>query len=415
MVEHGQVATQSRRRAVVILPTYNEADNIETCIHAIFREQPNVGSHELHVLVVDDNSPDGTAQLVLRKQAGADVPGDIEPDKYLNHLHLISGDKRGLGEAYKRGMTHALRHLDPDLIFQMDADGQHDSTLIPLFINLTQHGFTLVIGSRFALGGATPDFSLWRRILSRTGNFLVRYFGGIARIHDSTSGYRCIKADLVPRCNLEFLSTRGYSFQSSLLCELVRTGARVIEVPIIFPDRKQGESKLSIRDQLEFLLNIGKIRFRNSEEFIKYCCVGASGVVINLGLYVLLTRAGGLVPDLASPIAIELSILSNFVLNHQWTFRVRNAMGSLRRKFVKFHMAAGVSGVMNYLVFLALFRLVGINDILANLCGIAVATLLNYSINSFWTWKRTDTPSAASGEDPLSQSSRPTTVTRHPS
>ena len=392
---------------LVIIPTYNENENIARLIRNVFSLQ-----RDFHVLVVDDNSPDGTAERVRRAQTASGTPADIDSHKYRHHLHLVCGDKRGLGEAYKRGMTHALHHLKPDLVFQMDADGQHDSTLIPLFVNLTQHGFTLVIGSRFALGGETPDFSLWRKILSRVGNFMVRYLGGIARIHDSTSGYRCIKADLLPRCNLAFLSTRGYSFQSSLLCELVRNGARVIEVPIIFPDRKQGQSKLSLRDQVEFLLNVGKIRFRNSEEFIKYCFVGVSGVVINLGLYLLLTRIGGVVPDLASPVAIEASILSNFVLNHQWTFKVRNAMGSLRRKFVKFHMAAGVSGVMNYLVFLGLFRLAGVNDVLANLSGIVVATLLNYSINSFWTWRRTENPSAACAPPDSPASSHPTTVER---
>lgn len=223
---------------------------------------------------------------------------------------------------------------------------------------------------------------------------MVRYLGGIARIHDSTSGFRCIKADLLPKCNMNFLSTRGYSFQSSLLCELVRNGARVIEVPIIFPDRRRGESKLSFKDQLEFLFNIAKIRFRNSEEFIKYCFVGFTGVVVNLGVYIFLTRSASWVPDLASPLAIEVSILSNFILNNGWTFRVRNNIDSTRRKFFKFHMAAGVSGILNYLVFLGLFRILALNDIVASIAGIVVATIVNYSINSFWTWKRGDEQTA---------------------
>ncbi len=362
--------------ACVILPTYNEADNIEASIHAVFNEQSAVSTHQLAILVVDDNSPDGTADIVERLQ-----------QEYAG-LHLITGEKRGLGEAYKRGMSHALELLDPDLVFEMDADGQHDSTMIPLFINLANHGFSVVIGSRFALGGETPDFSLWRKFLSRVGNFLVRYLGGISRIHDSTSGYRCIKASLLPACNMDFLSTRGYSFQSSLLCELVRNDARVIEVPIIFPDRKAGTSKLSFRDQAEFLLNIVKIRFRNSEEFIKYCVVGTSGVLINLGFYLVFTRVLGMEPMSASPVAIEIAILFNFFLNHLWTFKIRRSVGRLRKKFVKFHLVAGASGVLNYLVFLVLFRSLGINDILANLAGIAVGTIFNYSLNSFWTWRR---------------------------
>lgn len=378
VVKERNLSRDNKLIACIILPTFNEVENIEHCIRSILIEQKNVSTHDLHILVVDDNSPDGTADVVVELQRVTDC------------IHLLRGEKQGLGEAYKRGMSHALAELKPDLIFEMDADGQHDSTLIPLFINLANHGFTVVIGSRFVLGGATPDFSLWRKTLSVVANFLVRYLGGIARIHDSTSGFRCIKADLLPRCNLGFLSTRGYSFQSSLLCELVRSGARVIEVPIIFPDRSLGESKLSFKDQAEFLLNIARIRFRNSEEFIKYCCVGVSGVLINLGFYIFITRKVGLEPTLAAPLAIELSIVSNFVLNNIWTFKIRSAIGSLRRKFVKFHLVAGVSGLVNYLVFLLLLRALGVNDILANLIGISVGTVFNYMLNSFWTWQRSE-------------------------
>lgn len=362
--------------ACIILPTYNEAKNIVLCVNNIFVEQANVMSHQLHILVVDDNSPDGTQDIVKALQKD-------EPK-----LHLLTGNKAGLGDAYKRGMAFAIENLSPDLIFEMDADGQHDSTLIPLFINLANHGFSLVIGSRFALGGATPDFSLWRIFLSRFGNFLVRYLGGIARIQDCTSGYRCIKAELIPKCNFGFLSTTGYSFQSSLLCELIRNDARTIEVPIIFPDRIEGESKLSFRDQVEFLLNIGKIRFTNSAEFIKYCFVGGSGVVVNLGVYILLTRYYNLSPEQASPIGIEVSILSNFFLNNGWTFKLRAQISSFRRKLAKFHLAAGVAGVANYGVFMMLMKGFGFNDIIANVTGITAGMLINYSINSFWTWKK---------------------------
>ena len=360
----------------IILPTYNEVNNIEKCVNNIFDEQLNVVSHQLHILVVDDNSPDGTQVVVKALQ------------KKHMCLHLLTGDKLGLGDAYKRGMAHAIDTLSPDLIFEMDADGQHDSTLIPLFINLANHGFSLVIGSRFALGGSTPDFSLWRTFLSRFGNFLVRYLGGIARIQDCTSGYRCIKAELIPKCNFEFLSTTGYSFQSSLLCELIRNDARTIEVPIIFPDRVEGESKLSLRDQIEFLFNIGKIRFANSAEFIKYCFVGGSGVLVNLGVYILLTRHYNLSPEEASPIGIEISILTNFLFNNGWTFKLRAPISSFRRKLAKFHLAAGIAGVANYGVFMMLMKAFGFNDIIANVTGIAAGMLINYSINSFWTWKK---------------------------
>ena len=236
--------------ACVILPTYNEIENVTQVIPAVFQQAAKIsGSHDLHVLVVDDDSPDGTYAAVKELQR-----------KYKN-LHVIGGMKRGLGDAYKRGVTYALKHLSPDVIIQMDADGQHDPEKLPQFIALSNSGFSLVIGSRLAPGGETPDFSLWRKFLSHFGNWLIRSLGGVRKIHDCTSGFRCIRADVVKECNLTRLSTRGYSFQSSLLCEMMRHNATFIEVPILFKPRMHGISKLAFRDQLEFLLNIVKIRF----------------------------------------------------------------------------------------------------------------------------------------------------------
>ena len=361
--------------ACVILPTFNEALNIKTAVVGIFSQAEKIKTHKLHILVVDDNSPDGTQSIVKDLQ------------KEYDKLHLISGDKKGLGEAYKRGMRHAIKELKPDLIFEMDADGQHDPKCIPVFISLANQGFTLVIGSRFAQGGETPDFSLWRKTISLVGNWMIRVLGGIPRIHDCTSGYRCIKADLIEKCNLKFLSTRGYSFQSSLLCELMRNGARVIEVPIIFPDRAAGESKLSFQDQVEFLINIVKIRFRQSEEFIKFCFVGGFGVVVNLGIYIILTRIFSIMLTVASPIAIECSIITNFLLNNTWTFKKRKNQTHMFKKLFKFHIVAGIAGILNYVIFLGLVYQFGFNDIIANLIGIIIAMLINYILNSVWTWK----------------------------
>jgi dolichol-phosphate mannosyltransferase len=262
-----------RKVACVILPTYNEAENIGIIIPWLFRQESKIPSHELHVLVVDDNSPDGTQREVRKCM------------KNFSNLHMINGQKKGLGTAYMRGIEHAVKILNPDVILQMDADLQHSPDLIPLFITLTTNGFSLVIGSRFIAGGSTPDFSLTRRLQSIFGNWLIRFLGGLPRIHDCTSGYRCINTELLKRCDLSFLSTRGYTFLSSLLFELLRNGAQVIEVPITFHDRTQGKSKLSFRDRLEFLVNIFKIRFRKSEEFFKFCIIGGTGAIVNIGMY----------------------------------------------------------------------------------------------------------------------------------
>jgi dolichol-phosphate mannosyltransferase len=364
--------------ACVVLPTYNEVENIPIIIPNIFKQTEKIASHDIHVLVVDDNSPDGTQDAVLKCMED------------FTQLHLITGEKKGLGDAYKRGMAYAMKTLQPDIIFEMDADLQHDPELLPLFISLTHYGFSLVIGSRFAPGGSTPDFSPWRKFLSHSANWLLRFFGGLPRIRDCTSGFRCIKTDLLKKCDLSHLSTRGYSFQSSLLFELLRNGARVVEIPIIFPDRIHGESKLSFKDQTEFLFNVFKIRFAQSSEFIKFCIVGTSGVLVNMGVYILLTRMGRIPLEIASPLAIECSILSNFTFNNAWTFRSRNTHSGLLHRLLRFHVVSSFSGIANYLVLLLLVRIFGVWDILGNLTGIAAATLINYFMNSLWTWRETD-------------------------
>jgi len=365
-----------KKNACIILPTYNEAENVSILIPQIFDQQAQIQSHHLVVIVVDGKSPDGTGEVVksLRK-------------RYLD-LHLLEDKDNGLGEAYIKGMKYAIDKFDADVIIQMDADLQHDPKMLPLFLTLYYYGFTLVVGSRFAPGGQTPEFTLYRKFLSSFGNFLVRLFSGVPRIHDCTSGFRCIKSELIEKCDFSDMSVRGYSFQSSLLYELLRNGAKILEIPIIFETRKYGTSKLAFRDQIEFLENLFRIRFQKSREFLKFCIVGTSGVFVNMGLLIILTRMFGLLLEYASPIAIELSIISNFLLNSIWTFRARIVKTSLLKRFFRFHIVALSAGIVNYIILLSLHYGLRLMDIIANLIGIAAATIVNYVLNSRWTWKK---------------------------
>ncbi len=358
-----------------VLPTYNEEANIRQCIESVFSHQ-NLDQKIIKVLVVDDNSSDNTQKIIRELQ-----------DQF-SELHMITGEKKGLGDAYKRGFNYSLDQLDPEVIFQMDADGQHNPSLVPKFLDLIEQGNDLVIGSRFIVGGSTPNFSFRRKLISKIGNLLVRYAGGVRQVKDCTSGYRAIRAAYLKDCDLSFLSTRGYSFQSSLLCELMWRGAQTVEIPIEFTSRKGGDSKLSIEDQVEFILNIPKLGFRNAEDFIKYSVVGFSGVLVNLGIYMLLTRLFGLSEVIAPLISIESSLLSNFLLNNFWTFKKREVSSSLYKRLLQFHLASGGAACLNYLTFLLAFAVLGMHDILSNLLGITVAAILNYLINSNWTWRK---------------------------
>ena len=358
-----------------VLPTYNEEENIENIIQQILKEEKNQSKHTFSILVVDDNSTDETQTIVQRYIS-------------LNSkIHLVTGQKKGLGDAYKRGFNYALNDLQADLIFQMDSDGQHDTSLIPHFVSYIEEGRDVVIGSRFVEGGTTPDFSFSRLIMSKIGNLLVRYVGGITQVKDCTSGYRAIRASYLKELDFSYLSTRGYSFQSSLICDLAWRGANISEIPIEFSSRQGGDSKLALRDQIEFLLNIPRLGFRNLEDFMKYSLVGVSGVFVNLGLYLFLTRYYEISEVLAPLIAIESALISNFILNNFWTFGKRITQRRIRVKFVKFHLVSGFSALINYSAFLTLFLVFGLYDILANLIGIGLAAIVNYLINSNWTWK----------------------------
>ena len=359
-----------------VLPTFNEEANIRECIESIFSHQNQFKHLLIKILVVDDNSHDKTQEIVL------------ELKKTFSELQMITGQKKGLGDAYKRGFQYALDQMDPEVIFQMDADGQHDPSLIPEFLKLIEQGNDLVIGSRFVEGGSTPDFSFRRKLISRVGNLLVRYAGGARHVQDCTSGYRAIRASFLKDSDLSFLSTKGYSFQSSLLCELIWRDAKAVETPIIFTPRIGGDSKLSLQDQIEFILNIPKLGFRNAEDFIKYSVVGFSGVLVNLGLYTILTRYFSFSEVIAPLISIEIALLSNFLLNNFWTFRKREISRSIYKRFLQFHIVSGGGACLNYFTFLFAFAFLGLHDILSNLIGIAVAAILNYLINSNWTWRK---------------------------
>ena len=247
--------------ACIVLPTYNEAENLKVLLPEIFRQQERIPSHQLHVLVVDDNSPDGSARVV------EDFRGRFP------FLHILHGAKRGLGDAYKRGISHAMALLRPALIVNMDADLQHDAALLPDMIGACNQGYTLVIGSRYVRGAQATSLSSWRLLLSHTGNSLIRWAGDL-KVRDCTSSYRAIQSDLLPACDLEHLSTRGYSFLSTFLCQLVWNGASVLEIPIVFGNRGHGKSKLSVRDQAEFLGRVAKIfslrRSRHFRESLPY-------------------------------------------------------------------------------------------------------------------------------------------------
>lgn len=238
------------KKAIVVLPTYNEKENIVLMLQRIIEQQPKISSHLLEVLVVDDASPDGTGRIVREIS-------HINPQ-----IHLITGKKQGLGRAYIRGFQHALYELDADVVFEMDADFSHNPNDIPRLLAEINKGADFVIGSRYVRGGSIPsEWTPLRVINSKVGNFVARSIAGLSDINDCTGGFRAIRADLLKAIPIDELSVKGYAFQMSLLHQAMLEDARITEIPIHFTDRVRGESKIRIKDITEFITSAFTIRF----------------------------------------------------------------------------------------------------------------------------------------------------------
>lgn len=362
-------------RIVLIIPTYNERENIGRLIdqlQEVFRPLP----HEMQILVVDDSSPDGTASVVRERQSRA------------SNVHLLEGSKQGLGAAYIRGMRHALDELGADAVFEMDADFSHKPADVPRLIAALEQGADFVIGSRYVRGGTIPkEWAIYRRLNSRFGNLVARYVAGIYRVHDCTAGFRAIRGTVLRGIDMQAFRIQGYAFQIALLHAAVAEGAKVVELPVDFVDRTAGESKLGIKDILEFLSSAAWIRFQSSKVFIKFCLVGAAGVLVNLGLFTVLLRFG-VNKFVASPIAIQCSIVTNFFANNYWTFRRRNLVGALHARGLRFNVVSILSLAISYLTFIILTHTFPrAAPQVHQLIGIVPATLVNYFLNSYWTFR----------------------------
>jgi dolichol-phosphate mannosyltransferase len=231
-----------RREALICLPTYNELENLEAICRAILSVAPDVD-----VLVIDDRSPDGTGELADRLAAA-------EPR--IKVLHRPG--KEGLGKAYLAGFAWALER-GYRLVMEMDADFSHDPKHLPAMLAAAR-GADLVLGSRYVPGGGTVNWGLGRRILSRGGSLYARTILGL-RFRDLTGGFKCFRREVLEAIDLGSVSCTGYAFQIELTYRAARRGYRVVEVPIVFADRRVGQSKMSRRIVLEALLKVWAIRF----------------------------------------------------------------------------------------------------------------------------------------------------------
>jgi dolichol-phosphate mannosyltransferase len=229
-------------KPLVCLPTYNERENLERMLRALGDVLPNDG----RVLVIDDNSPDGTGELAdrLAKELA-----------FVDVLHRAR--REGVGRAYLAGFRRALEQ-GADLVLEMDCDFSHDPADVPRLIAATEDA-DLVLGSRYVRGGRIPNWGPLRRFVSRTGCLYAQLILGL-RVRDLTGGFKCYRREVLERIELDAIDSRGYAFQIETTYRALRKGFRVVEIPISFVDREAGRSKMSNAIVLEAIWKVPLLR-----------------------------------------------------------------------------------------------------------------------------------------------------------
>lgn len=312
-------------KILIVLPTYNEKENIKTLIPAIFDIAKKIKNWQISILVVDDHSPDNTSLEIKHLQK-----------KYPN-LYLVQKNKEGLGKAYYYGFSYGISKFNPYAIIQMDADWSHNPKLIPEFLKKIEKGNDFVIGSRYIDGGSIPKNWQWyRKVFSIFGNLFCRLGFMNFKIHDWTSGYRIIKTWFLKEILPAIKGYNGYVFQIALLDKAKKMGLNISEIPLIFEDRKSGRSKIN---SFQYIFDIIVYIFSYSS-FIKFLIVGAIGFFIDFGLSYLLIEKIKLAIWLSTVFSAEVAIISNFFLNNFWSFahkRIKNKAGVYLIKFIHFN------------------------------------------------------------------------------
>jgi dolichol-phosphate mannosyltransferase len=233
----------------LILPTYNEAENVQAIVAAAAEVLAGASPEGFRILVVDDGSPDGTGRLADQI---------VAEHEWMQVLHRT--EKNGIGPAYLAGFRHALDH-GAGYVMEMDSDFSHDPADLARLLEAVKAGADLALGSRYVTGGGVREWGLLRRFISEGGSTYARLVLGL-RVRDLTGGFKCFRREVLEAIHFDGVRSQGYAFQVELTYRAVQAGFRVVEVPIVFRDRQQGTSKMSWRIAAEAMWLVPLLRFR---------------------------------------------------------------------------------------------------------------------------------------------------------
>lgn len=363
-------------KLLIIIPTYNEIDNIEKLIKTVFEFIPG----DSGILVVDDNSPDGTAKAVEKMI-----------NDYPERLFILNRPgKQGLAAAYLAGFSWGWD--GPwDVFLEMDADFSHDPKYIPLMLEQIET-HEAVIGSRNIKDGGVEGWSFTRNAVSKGGSLYSRIVLGCP-VMDLTGGYNMWRKSALEKISLSSIISQGYSFQIEMKYKAYRAGCAIKEIPIIFKDRKQGKSKMSKKIFLEALVNIWRIRNTDKPalgQFIKFFITGGLGTVTNLVIFFLLADMMKFNEIPVSIGCFMIAVTQNYFFNHFWSFK--RATADIKPSFKKW-MTFVLFSLTGLVVNVTVMKLIIINfDVLykfiAQAFGIAAGMIVNFIFSKTFVFKK---------------------------
>jgi len=341
----------SKPVAVLVIPTYNEADNIGKMIEYLntktFVDIKNKKNNltqdwQMKILVVDGNSPDGTGKVVQK-----------EAKKYSNTYLYTETSKDGIGAAYLKGFKYSLEELKADFVFEFDGDFQHPPETIPVMLKAMEEGYDYVIGSRKVKGGSNPKGWGFKRVFfSEVGGLVARFimffpFKNFFKVTDPTTGLKVTRVKgFIDHMNLDWkgdrLYTKSFGYKFQLLFETLKMGAKFKEIPLEFHVRDAGESKIEGSAAREMFLVVLKIRWFDefTQKFLKFGTVGFVGYLVNAIFLNIFSKTWS-IEWLSWLLSTELAIISNFILNNIWTFRKDQISGiKTIAKFFQFNFTS---------------------------------------------------------------------------
>lgn len=388
------------KRAVIVLPTYNEKENLENFISEVLAQEKNTLGWKFEILVADSHSPDGTFEIA--KKLTQKTP----------KIHAISVG-RGLGVGLIEGHQYSLKHFKPDALVQLDADGQAKADVLPRLLEALDGGYDLALGSRFVKGGKN-QLSPLRRMFSIGSSWVFRVIVGPFDIKEVTNSARAFTPYLFEKINLQRLPWREKSFiiQPAFLNEAILAGAKYKEVPLVFKNREEGYSKNKVfnytYDVITYAIDarLHKWGFdipffyltRRAKTFIKFGLVGFVGTVVDFMFYKLFINGFNIPPATSKGFSAEIAIINNFALNNFWTFRYRKTNTNIWQKFGMFNLVSLGGLAIGVLIVKVLHSIFGDGILYFGSFGVAYnnfyffATIppvlaWNFTVNHLITWK----------------------------